>query len=114
MESVPSDCDGVYFSKNSDAYCKGQWKGCDGVSCSNLRVAQNGMFLKKVGFEIDFPGTFACTWLVLFEGFEWVKPWKFAMLVSISQKTKAKKKAKERHKEEGEIKVSGVRWLGDE
>ena len=59
VESVPSDCDGVYFSKNSDAYCKGQWKGCDGVSCSNLRVAQNGMFLKKVGFEIDFPGTFA-------------------------------------------------------
>ena len=53
------------------------------------------------------------TWLVLFEGFEWVKPCKFAIVVSISQKTKTKK-TKERHKAEGETKVSGVRWLGEE
>ena len=32
------------------------------------------------------------TWLVLFEGCEWVKPCKFAVVVSIDQKTKTKKK----------------------
>ena len=41
---LPSDYDGVCFSKDSDVYYKWQWWS---LICSNLRVAQNGMFLKK-------------------------------------------------------------------
>ena len=46
-------------------------------------------------------------WLVLFEGFERVKPCKFAVVASIGQKTKTKKA-------DGGTKFSGVRWLGEE
>ena len=49
------------------------------------------------------------TCLVLFEESEWVKPCKFAVVVSIGQKTKTKK-TKERHKVEEEQKFLA---LGD-
>ena len=51
--------------------------------------------------------------LILFDGFEWVKPCKFAVVVSIGQKVKTKK-TKGRQKADGETKFSGVRWLGEE
>ena len=48
--------------------------------------------------------------LVLFDGFEWVKLCKFAVVVTIGQKAKTKKKTKERHK----AGVRWLRWLGEE
>ena len=47
------------------------------------------------------------------EEFERVKPYKFAVVVSISQKVKTKK-TKERQKADEKTKFSGVRWLGEE
>ena len=43
----------------------------------------------------------------------WVKPWKFAVIVSIDQKTKTKK-IKRRQRANRETKFSRVRWLGEE
>ena len=45
--------------------------------------------------EGDFTlGGIKVTCLVLLEGFQWVKPWKFAVVISIGQKTKTKKRKK--------------------
>ena len=51
--------------------------------------------------------------LVLSDEFEWAKPCKFAVVVSIGQKAKTKK-TKEGQKADGGTKFSGVRWIGEE
>ena len=46
---------------------------------------------------------FRMTWLVLLEGFEWVKPWKFAVVASIGNERKTKKRKKGRRPTEKQI-----------
>ena len=50
------------------------------------------------------------TRLVLFDEFEWVKPCKFAVVVSLGQN----KKLKERQKADRVTKFCRIRWLGEE
>ena len=61
---LPSGCDWVCFSKNLDVYYKWQWWS---LLCSNLRVAQNGRFLKKPlyltgGTMVPVEGRFRALW----------------------------------------------------